>query len=138
MVATCAAVLTWFVLYRGIYVHDWSPGLPGETGPFKYVLSRTARPPDLPRGRRGPCDHQHHAQQSRWAPKDDVPKFMGMPLYGYKKDGNASAGAGGSGGGGAGDEGEPGGGGKRARRPRSRSGSVNRFSASKNSLNSKY
>ena len=64
---------------------------------------------------------------------------MGMPLYGYKKDGNASAGTGGSGGGGgAGDEGEPGGGGKRARRPRSRSGSVNRFSASKNSLNSKY
>ena len=129
------------MLYRGIYVHDWSPGLPGETGPFKYVLSRTAaRPPDLPRGRRGPCDHQHHAQQSRWAPKDDVPKFMGMPLYGYRKDGNASAGTGGSGGGGggAGDEGEPGGGGKRARRPRSRSGSVNRFSASKNSLNSKY
>ena len=89
----------------------------------------------MPRGRRGPCDHQH--QQSRWAPKDDVPKFMGMPLYGYKKDSNASAGTGG-GSGGAGDEGEPSGGGKRARRPRSRSGSVNRFSASKNSLNLKY
>ena len=99
----------------------------------------------MPRGRRGgQCDHQHH-QQSRWAPKDDVPKFMGMPLYGYKKDGGGGGGGGGnngSGGGavGGGDEGEQGGSGgsKRYRRPRSRSGSVNRFSASKNSLNARY
>ena len=51
----------------------------------------------MPRGRRGgQCDHQH--QQPRWAPKDDVPKFMGMPLYGYKKDGGGGN-SGGSGGG---------------------------------------
>lgn len=142
VVATCAAVLTWFVLYRGIYVHDWSPGLPGETGPFKYVTFRPARPPDLPRGRRGAtgqCDHHAH-HQSRWAPKDDVPKFMGMPLYGYKKDSGGGNNGGGAAGGG-GDEGEQGGSSsskRYGRRPRSRSGSVNRFSASKNSLNARY
>ena len=95
----------------------------------------------MPRGRRGAtggqCDHHH---QSRWAPKDDVPKFMGMPLYGYKKDSGANGSSGGAAAGGAaGDEGEQGSSGsKRNRRPRSRSGSVNRFSASKNSLNARY
>ena len=38
VVAVCMAVLIWFVLYRGIYIHPWSPGLPGE-GPFKVRFS---------------------------------------------------------------------------------------------------
>ena len=38
VVATSAAVLLWFVLYRAIYVHSWSPGLPGD-GPFKVFFS---------------------------------------------------------------------------------------------------
>ncbi len=88
VVAACAAVLLWFVLYRGIYVHpSWSPGLPGE-GPFKYVnfkakqqaYQRKQDSAAKNKAREGgghTCNHHRH-----WSSKDDLPKFMGMPLYG--------------------------------------------------------
>jgi hypothetical protein len=121
-----------FVLYRGIYIHSWSPGLPGE-GPFKYVTFKAKLN----------CQHRRSAaaasgQQSSgggamgpigWSSKDDVPKFMGMPLYGYKKEESSKSGGGGE------DEQQVA---RRPQRPRSRSSSMNRFSSSKNSLNAKF
>ena len=35
--ASACAVLTWFALYKFIYLQSLSPGLPGE-GAFKYVV----------------------------------------------------------------------------------------------------
>ena len=140
VVASMAAVLLWFVLYRGIYIHPWSPGLPGE-GPFKYVNFKVKQylhhsRKDSTRGRHG-HSHTHH-NNSKWSAQDDVPKFMGMPLYALKK--NEEAATGGS------KEGEaskpmilnadsvqkP------LRRARSRSSSNTRFGSSKNGLNAKY
>lgn len=79
VIACLAAVILWFVLYRGIYIHSWSPGLPGE-GPFKYVTDRVKQ--------EGLQRREHQCKKtpdSRWTPKEDVPKFMGMPLYALNK-----------------------------------------------------
>ncbi len=78
VVASCLAVLIWFLLYRVIYTKSWSCGLPGD-GLFKYVRE-TARPQRKESLRsRGDYSQQ---QGKKWTPKDDVPKFMGMPVWG--------------------------------------------------------
>jgi len=84
VVASCIAVLLWFVLYRGLYTTSWSPlfSLPGFEGPFKYVTYKSkndklSKKESLNRGRQG--------ETKRTARSDDVPKFMGMPIYGLTK-----------------------------------------------------
>ena len=83
VVASCIAVVLWFVLYRGIYTTSWSSlfRLPGFEGPFKYVTYKTkneklSKKESLNRGR---------AEGKKATRGDDLPKFMGMPLYGLAK-----------------------------------------------------
>jgi len=89
--ACCCAVVLWFFLYRMIYVGPLSPGLPGEGGPFKYVMVpkrvvRTAcKKHNCGGGGGGGGEHQRGRNESRWTAKDDLPKFMGMPLYGLNQ-----------------------------------------------------
>lgn len=80
VVASCLAVVTWFILYRVLYTQNWSPGLPGENGPFRYVTfqSKSYKYPQKRDSMK--CNH-HDSKGERWSKKDDVPKFMGMPLY---------------------------------------------------------
>ena len=100
VVASGVAVLAWFGLYKFIYKQSLSPGLPGE-GIFKYVAWKD---PVTQLGRRagGTCSRQR-TSENKWTSKvrattfpllsrlshsdflntqDDVPRFMGMPLYG--------------------------------------------------------
>merc|ERR1711936_399596 len=77
VLASSAAVLVWFGLYKFMYKQSFSPGLPGE-GVFKYVVWRD---PAAHLARRQNCVRQKQAD-NKWSSKDDVPKFMGMPLYG--------------------------------------------------------
>jgi len=79
VVASGAAVLTWFGLYKFIYTQSFSPGLPGE-GAFKYVIWKD---PVSNINRNKPCS-KHKSAESKWSSKDEVPKFMGMPLYALK------------------------------------------------------
>jgi len=79
VVASGVAVLTWFALYKFIYMQSLSPGLPGD-GAFKYVIWKD---PVSNLNRNKPCT-KHRAAESKWSSKDDVPKFMGMPLYALK------------------------------------------------------
>merc|ERR1711936_234438 len=82
VLASSAAVLVWFGLYKFMYKQSFSPGLPGE-GVFKYVVWRD---PAAHLARRQNCVRQKQAD-NKWSSKDDVPKFMGMPLYGlYMKE----------------------------------------------------
>lgn len=138
VVASCAAVLIWFVLYRVIYIHPWSPGLPGE-GPFKYINCKVKQQMTKKEASR---KFQENHPSNKWSAKDDVPKFMGMPLYAAaqsKREAELQAEA----------EAEAASGRKASveannvvrplRRGRSRSASSNRLSASNKSLlNSKY
>ena len=137
VVACCAAVLLWFVLYRGIYVHPWSPGLPGE-GPFKYVSFKVKQQAYQKKqeGRNRANNTRSAGEQSeRWTRKDDTPKFMGMPLYGLNSKAAAALGE---------DEGEaadsvaasPPDTARPLRRARSRPGSTHRYS--RISLGAKY
>ena len=82
VIATSLAVIAWFILYRGLYVQPWSPGLPGEGGPFKYVTYKMKTYSNFG-DRRGSFrnSHQENHKNEKWSKKDDVPKFMGMPLY---------------------------------------------------------
>ena len=78
VIASCLAVVTWFILYRVLYTQKWSPGLPGENGPFKYVTFQS-KSYKLPQKRDSfRCNHE---KGEKWGKKEDVPKFMGMPLY---------------------------------------------------------
>ena len=84
VVASCIAVVLWFVLYRGLYTTNWSSlfSLPGCEGPFKYVTyksksDKVCKKESLNRGR--------PTETKKAARSDDVPKFLGMPLYGYPK-----------------------------------------------------
>ena len=80
VVASCLAVVTWFILYRVLYTQNWSPGLPGENGLFRYVTfqSKSYKYPQKRDSMK--CNH-HDSEGERWSKKDEVPKFMGMPLY---------------------------------------------------------
>ena len=142
VVASCAAVLVWFVLYRVIYINPWSPGLPGE-GPFKYITFKAKQQSNLSKKDSSRRFQENHPN-SKWSAKDDVPKFMGMPLYGVaqsKREAELAAEA---------EAEAAAAAGRRSsidtsnivrplRRGRSRSASANRISASSKSLlNSKY
>ena len=98
--ASGVAVLAWFGLYKFIYKQSLSPGLPGE-GIFKYVAWKD---PVTQLGRRqGQTCSRQRSSENKWSSKvisqhtlqlsqlshsdflnikDDVPRFMGMPLYG--------------------------------------------------------
>lgn len=78
VVASAFAVLTWFGLYKFFYTQSLSPGLPGD-GPFKYVVWKDP----VSNLNRKPCA-KHRAAEAKWSSKDEVPKFMGMPLYALK------------------------------------------------------
>jgi hypothetical protein len=90
VVASCIAIMLWFVLYRGLYTTTWSTlfCLPGFEGPFRYVTYKNrninlSKKESLNRGR---------ATESKKATRgDDLPKFMGMPLYGLAKQQQQSA-----------------------------------------------
>lgn len=71
VLAACLAIFVWFLLYRVVYTKSWSPGLPGD-GAFNYVHG-TKRKESL-RRRSYDCAH-------KWTAKDNMPKFMGMPIY---------------------------------------------------------
>lgn len=79
VMATLVAILIWFILYRGIYIHPWSPGLPGE-GPFKYISFKLKQ-------QSGPdkTDSIRRRERPKKSGRDDMPMFMGMPLYGANK-----------------------------------------------------
>lgn len=81
VVASSLAVLVWFLLYKFVYQQDFSPGLPGN-GPFQYVTWRE------PSSQRRPARAQQRPQEDgkKWSSKDEIPMFMGMPLYGLRGD----------------------------------------------------
>jgi hypothetical protein len=88
-----AAVLMWFLTYQGFYTmnSDISPGLPG-LGLFKYSNHHNQKLPVL-LGRPGPSGKIGVATTSKGKTKespDDVPNFMGMPLYALRKKPEAS------------------------------------------------
>lgn len=75
IIGASIAVLTWYFLYRVIYVQSWSPGLPGGAM-FKYVTEKKpVNRKDSLRQRNG------NAGTNKWSDKDDVPMFMGMPIW---------------------------------------------------------
>lgn len=71
------AILTWFVTYRYWYkMPQLLPGLPGE-GSFKYIKDKNAPPPfPAARKRTGSVVNGNR----------DLPRFMGMPLYGLRNE----------------------------------------------------
>ena len=79
VIASCLAIITWFILYRVLYTQSWSPGLPGENGPFKYVTfqSKFFKYPN----KRDKCDNPNKCDRGEKWKKQEVPKFMGMPIY---------------------------------------------------------
>lgn len=75
------AILTWFATYRFWYkMSDVPPSLPGE-GSFKYIKEKTT-PNVFPAARR--------RTGSVINANRDVPRFMGMPLYGLRNDNSAT------------------------------------------------
>merc|ERR1719468_804902 len=81
VVASGIAVLLWFALYKCFYFLPLSPGSPGQ-GLFKYV---TWSEPSLKKGNtRSPVRRNNKETTNNWSSQDDVPKFMGMPLYNLK------------------------------------------------------
>jgi len=82
VVASSVAVLSWFALYKFFYRQDWSPGLPGS-GQFSYVIWKDPLLMTKEQRSRATKCHSKDAQ-TKWSSKDEVPKFMGMPLYGLK------------------------------------------------------
>jgi len=82
VIASGVAVLTWFVLYKFFYTQALSPGLPGA-GIFKYVTWQD--PMMMTKEQRSRACRAHKTTDtSKWSSKDEVPKFMGMPLYALK------------------------------------------------------
>ncbi|KAG7165069.1 acyl-coenzyme A diphosphatase FITM2-like [Homarus americanus] len=69
------AIATWFLTYKVWFKADASPGLPG-LGVFQYQnLKEKAK--EVPLRRRTSICKEH---------RDSLPTFMGMPLYGLKKE----------------------------------------------------
>nr|XP_053656280.1 acyl-coenzyme A diphosphatase FITM2-like [Cherax quadricarinatus] len=69
------AMATWFLTYRVWFKADASPGLPGS-GVFQYQNLKE-KSKEVPVRRRSSLCKEH---------RDGLPTFMGMPLYGLKKD----------------------------------------------------
>lgn len=82
VVASGLAVLCWFALYKFFYRQDLSPGQPGS-GQFSYVIWKDPHLMTKEQRTRA-CQSHSRAAQSKWSSKDEVPKFMGMPLYALK------------------------------------------------------
>ena len=83
------AILTWFFLYRWLYPQGFAC-TPGK-GAFKYQKSKPRasqplRAPSFVFKRKESCSKQQPM------PKDDVPKFMGMPLNALRNKGNDGTG----------------------------------------------
>jgi len=78
VLAAGTAVLVWFGLYKFLYRQSFSPGLAGE-GVFQYVVWR-----DPAAAARAKHSSRHRPAENKWSSKDEVPKFMGMPLYALK------------------------------------------------------
>lgn len=69
----CIAILMWYVTYKFWYtLPRYLPQMPGE-GSFKYKDSRPAREVPL-------------AKKGKLVEKGELPKFMGMPLYGLRSE----------------------------------------------------
>lgn len=83
VVASGVAVLLWFSLYKVLYQQELSPGLPG-TGLFRYCTWK--EPSTTTKANRSNrCKtHENVSSNAKWSSKDEVPKFMGMPLYALK------------------------------------------------------
>ena len=73
IIGASIAILVWFLLYKVIYTKNWSPGLPGE-GMFKYVQEKKFK--------RSDSVLKKYENSQKWTGRDDIPKFMGMPIYG--------------------------------------------------------
>lgn len=69
------AIATWYLTYKVWFKADASPGLPGS-GLFQYQNLKE-KTKEAPVRRRTSICKEH---------KDSLPTFMGMPLYGLKKD----------------------------------------------------
>lgn len=69
------AMATWFLTYRVWFKADASPGLPG-CGIFQYQNMKE-KTREVPLRRRSSICKEH---------RDSLPMFMGMPLYGLKKE----------------------------------------------------
>lgn len=70
------AILTWFFTYRFWFRQSTIPGMPGE-GAFKYIKDKAAPAPfPAARKRMGSVPNGNR----------DIPRFMGMPLYGLRTE----------------------------------------------------
>ena len=65
VLASGAAVLAWFGLYKFIYKQSFSPGLPGE-GLFKYVIWKDPVNNLLNKNR---ASNQKKSSESKWSSK---------------------------------------------------------------------
>lgn len=86
VIAGLIASFMWFVVYRGVYSLEMSPGLPGS-GLFKYndIKPSVLAAPIAPKSsfaKGSPSSVK--ASKPKESP-DDLPKFMGMPLYALRK-----------------------------------------------------
>ena len=68
------AITSWFITYKLWYKCDSSPGLPGS-GLFKYQYLKDKNV-EMPSRRKSSLCKEHR----------DVPKFMGMPITGLRRD----------------------------------------------------
>ena len=82
LIGASIAVLVWFLLYRVIYTKKWSPGLPGE-GMFKYVTEKKIK--------RSDSVLKKYENSQKWTARDDIPKFMGMPIYSSQPEAKVDA-----------------------------------------------
>lgn len=87
VIAGLIAAFMWYIMYNGFYTMDISPGLPGS-GLFKYndtkpsllATSPTTAKPLSSLGKGASSSTATKPNKPKELP-DDVPKFMGMPLY---------------------------------------------------------
>lgn len=84
------AAITWFVVYRGFYYLTASPGFPGS-GYFRYnfeskaaaVVTKSSGSTSSSSGAtsKGKGASSSSSTRQRVRESDELPKFMGMPLY---------------------------------------------------------
>ncbi|CAL8069277.1 unnamed protein product [Orchesella dallaii] len=85
VIAGLIAAVMWFAIYRGFYTLEVSPGLPGS-GLFKYSDVKPAAVAATPKPSTSLGKGSSTAKVNKPASlPDDVPKFMGMPLYALRK-----------------------------------------------------
>lgn len=91
VIAGLIAGFMWFILYRGLYLLELSPGMPGS-GLFKYNEAKpTAVPNSAPSKpyfaspKPSSSSSARPSHRPKETPADDLPKFLGMPLYALRK-----------------------------------------------------